>query len=323
MRIETVFTQRFGVQHPIVLAPMDLVANGRLAKAVSEAGGLGIIGGGYGDPEWLERELDAARDARVGVGFIAWSLARSPRALDLALERRPAAIILSFGDPAPFAARIKRAGVPLMCQVQTVAMAKDAAEKGADVIIAQGAEAGGHGITRGTMALVPAVVDAVPDLPVVAAGGLADGRGLAAALMLGAAGVLMGTRFYASEESGGHPAAKARLCSASGDDTVRSSVFDISRELDWPRRFTGRAVRNAHLDRWYGREDELRQVAEEEAARYRSARDRGDFDVAGVFAGEVLDLVTDVPPARVIVERVVAEASRLLSSAAERVRAEP
>jgi nitronate monooxygenase len=323
MRIETVLTRRFGVQHPVVLAPMDLVANGRLAKAVSDAGGLGIIGGGYGDPEWLERELDAAHDARVGVGFIAWSLARNPRPLDLALERRPAAIILSFGDPAPFAARIKRAGVPLMCQVQTVAMAKDAAEKGADVVIAQGAEAGGHGITRGTMALVPAVVDAVPGIPVVAAGGVGDGRGLAAALMLGAAGVLMGTRFYASEESGGHPAAKARLCSSSGDDTVRSSVFDISRKLDWPGRFTGRAVRNAHLDRWYGREDELRQVVEEEAARYRSARERGDFDVAGVFAGEVLDLVTDVPPARAIVERTVAEAARLLSSAAERVRAEP
>jgi nitronate monooxygenase len=320
MSIATALTDRFGLRHPIVLAPMDLVSGGLLAKAVSDAGGLGLIGGGYGDAAWLRRELDAAGDARVGVGFITWSLARQPQLLDLALERRPAAIMLSFGDPAAFVDRVKAAGVPLLCQVQTAAMAKDAAAKGADVLVAQGAEAGGHGSSRGTMALVPAVVDAVPHLPVVAAGGIGDGRGLAAALMLGAAGVLMGTRFYASTEASGHPAAKARLCAASGDDTVRSIVFDISRNNVWPAPFNGRVIRNAHAERWLGREVQLLQNVREEATRYAAARERGDFDVAAVIAGEVLDLVHDTPPAHVIVERVAADAARLLASAASRLR---
>jgi nitronate monooxygenase len=292
---------------------MDLVSGGRLAAAVTAAGGLGLVGGGYGDAEWLRRELDAAGTARVGIGFITWSLAKQPALLDLALERRPAALMLSFGDPGPFAGRIKRAGATLLCQVQTVAMARDAVAKGADVIVAQGAEAGGHGVSRGTMALVPAVVDAVgPDVPVVAAGGIADGRGLAAALMLGASGVLMGTRFYASEEALGHPTAKARICRASGDDTVRSIVFDISRRNVWPAPFNGRVLRNAHLDRWLGREMVLLQHADEEAVRYAAARERGDFDVAAVIAGEAADLVHDAPTAAVIVERVVSEATRLL-----------
>lgn len=323
MRITTQLTEQLGLRHPIVLAPMDLVSGGRLAKAVSEAGGLGLVGGGYGDAGWLARELDAAGSARVGVGFITWSLAKQPQLLDLALERRPAALMLSFGDPAPFVERIKGAGVPLMCQVQTVAMAKDAAAKGADVLVAQGAEAGGHGISRGTMALVPAVVDAVPDLPIVAAGGIGDGRGLAAALMLGASGVLIGTRFYASEEADGHPAAKARLCATSGDDTVRSIVFDISRNNVWPAPFNGRVIRNAHAERWYGRETQLLQRVQEEGARYTAARERGDFDVAAVIAGEVLDLITDIPPAGSIVERIVAEAARLLSSAPSLMRDGP
>jgi nitronate monooxygenase len=133
----------------------------------------------------------------------------------------------------------------------------------------------------------------------------------------------MGTRFYASEEADGHPAAKARMCVTSGDETVRSIVFDISRHNVWPAPFNGRVIRNAHAERWLGRETQLLQRAHEEGARYAAARERGDFDVAAVIAGEVLDLVTDIPPARAIVERIVSEASRLLSSAASRLRDEP
>jgi nitronate monooxygenase len=208
-------------------------------------------------------------------------------------------------------------GGTLICQVQTVAMACDAVAKGADVLVVQGAEAGGHGVARGTMMLVPAVVDAVgPDLPIAAAGGIADGRGLAAALMLGASGVLMGKRFFASEEAIGHPAAKERILRAIGDDTVRSSVFDISRRLAWPAPFTGRALRNAHADYWLGREIDLLQQIEVEAARYAAAREAGDFDIAVVHAGEAVDLIKDMPPAAIIVERVVSEAARLLGAAA-------
>ncbi len=317
MALTTKLTELLGIRHPVLLAPMDLVSGGRLAAAVSTAGGLGLIGGGYGDAEWLKRELDSAGTARVGVGFITWSIARRPALLDMALERRPAAVMLSFGDPEPFVDRIKRAGAALICQVQAVAMARDAAAKGADVLVAQGTEAGGHGLTRGTMALVPAVVDAVGgDLPVAAAGGIADGRGLAASLMLGASGVLMGTRFYASEEAIGHPAAKERIRRSSGDDTVRSIVFDISRRNVWPGPYTGRVLRNAHVDRWLGREVVLMQHVEEESLRYAAAREAGDYDIAAVIAGEAVDLIDDAPPAATIVERVVTEASRLLAAAA-------
>lgn len=320
MSLSTRLTSLLGIRHPILLAPMDGVADGRLAAAVSRAGGLGMIGGGYGDEAWLVRAFDAVGDARVGVGFITWSLARRPHLLDLVLERRPPAVMLSFGEIEPHARRIKDAGALLICQVQTVAQARDAAAGGADVLVAQGAEAGGHGGARGTMALVPAVADAAPDIPVAAAGGIADGRGLAAALMLGADGVLVGTRFYATQEAEGHAAAKARMVAASGDATIRSILFDIARRNVWPAPYTGRVLTNAFSDRWRGRESELMQHQEAEAARYAEARAVGDFDTAAVIAGEAVDLIADIPPAGAVVERMVREAGSLLTSASNRYR---
>ncbi len=305
------------IAHPILLAPMDLVADARLAAAVSTAGGLGLLGGGYGDAAWLERELDRLAEARVrfGVGFITWSLARQPQLLDLALERKPAAVMLSFGDPHDFIGRIRAAGARAICQVQTVAMAREAVAAGADMLVAQGTEAGGHGGARGLVTLVPEVVDAVgAAVPVVAAGGLADGRGLAAVMMLGASGVMLGTRFYATREAAGATAAKERILAAGGDDTARSVVFDISRRREWPGAFTGRCLRNGHLTRWLGREAELRRHADEEAARYAAARAAGDYDVAAVIAGEACGLIADLPSAADVVQRIVQEAAALLAA---------
>jgi len=199
---------------------MGGTAGGKLAAAVSEAGGLGLIGGGRSDAEWLGREFVAAGNQRIGCGFITWGLAQQPELLDRALTHAPVAIMLSFGDASPFIARIKSAGIPVICQIQSLAQARQVLQEGADIIVAQGSEAGGHGAVRATLPLVPAVVDAVAasrrDVPVVAAGGIADGRGLAAALMLGAAGVLMGTRFHVAEESLLPRAAKHRIVSGSG-----------------------------------------------------------------------------------------------------------
>ena len=313
MAISNRLTQTLGIEHPVLLAPMDLVSGGRLAGAVSQAGGLGILGGGYGDAEWIEREWALAGNARIGCGFITWSLEQRPGLLDAVLARRPAAIVLSFGDPRPFADAIHAAGTRLICQVQNVAQAREAADAGAAVIVAQGTEAGGHGQNEPLFTLLPQVVDACPDTPVAAAGGIADGRGLAAAMMLGAEGVLMGTRFYASQEAEGHPEAKRRIVASAGGQTVRSIVFDLSRRNRWPPPYTGRLLRNDHLERWLGHEDELEARAEEIGRDYAAARARGDFDVAGVIAGEACALIHDIPKAGEIVERVVAEAESLLA----------
>lgn len=318
MSVSTRLTQILHIKHPILLAPMDIVSGGRLAAAVTRAGGFGMIGGGYGDEAWLAREMDAAADARVGVGFITWSMAKRPRLLEMVLERRPPAVMLSFGDIRPHAQKIKGAGALLICQVQTLEQAKEAAANDADILVAQGAEAGGHGISRGTFAFVPAVVDAAPDIPVAAAGGVADGRGLAAALMLGADGVLLGTRFYASKEAAAFDTAKERIVRGTGDQTVRGILFDIARRNVWPAPYTGRLLRNQFSEKWRGREAELLQHQDQEAEKYSEAREKGDFDIAGVIAGEALDLIADIPPAAEIVDRVVNQATVLLTSASNR-----
>ena len=155
MPLRTRLTERLAIEHPILSAPMGLLAGGTLAAAITRAGGLGLIGGGYGDGEWLEREFFAAGNARVGCGFITWSLAKTPELLNKVLARSPAALMLSFGSPAPFAPAIKQAGVPLICQVQSMAHAREAVDVGADVIVAQGGEAGGHSGNRSTLTLVP------------------------------------------------------------------------------------------------------------------------------------------------------------------------
>jgi nitronate monooxygenase len=294
---------------------MDVVADARLTAGVSAAGGLGILGGGYGDEAWLARELGrlSESNARFGVGFITWSLAKQPKLLDIALDHKPIAMMLSFGDPTPFVDRTKRSGALVICQVQSLAMARDAVAAGADILVAQGTEAGGHGAVRGLVTLLPEVVDVVGSkVPVVAAGGIADGRGLAAALMLGASGVLMGTRFYATHEAAIPDAAKSRVQTATGDDTLRSIVFDITRNTVWPAPFTGRCLRNEHLDRWYGHETELLQRVDEESARYLAARRDGNFDIAAVITGESAGLVRDISSTRDVIERIVRDASALL-----------
>jgi nitronate monooxygenase len=228
--------------------------------------------------------------------------------------------MLSFGDVPPFAGAIKQAGATLICQVQTLGHAREAIDSGADILVAQGAEAGGHGVSRAALPLVPAVVDLAQkvlahDVLIVAAGGIADGRGLAAALMLGAEGVLLGTRLVASQEAAAPAEAKARIVRGGGDRTIRGRIFDIARENIWPGPFTGRVLCNRLSDEWAGREGELLQRQQDVAARYREARAKRDFDVAAVIAGEAVDLIHDVPPAGEIIERMAQQAAELLTAA--------
>lgn len=319
-RLKTRFTKFFDVDHPVMLAPMDKVAGGALAAAVTRAGGLGLIGGGYGDAGWVEQAFRDAGNERVGIGFITWSVQKNQDLLEQALDHNPAALMVSFGDAEEIVKNAKARDIPTIWQIQTVAQAEQAVGAGVDVLVAQGQEAGGHGMDRGLMALLPAVRDAAgPDQIILGAGGIADGRGLAAALMLGADGVMMGTRFWASAEADGTDAAKAGLVAATGDGTVRSKVFDIARGLDWPWHYTGRSVRNAFADKWVNDIHDMKARAGEAQEAY-DASDPDDLSVRALIAGEAVDLISRVESAADIVGRVVQDAVDLLEQAPHHLR---
>ena len=234
------FSEIFQLNTPIALAPMALASGGALAAACARAGALGLLGGGYGELAWLQTQHalalqllqdDTAALKRLGCGFITWKMDVDASALDWLLDQphTPAALMLSFGDPRPYASRIAKRGVPLICQIQRLEQLPLCLEAGAAVIVAQGAEAGGHGMqsvqARATFTLVPEMADALaahsPSTLLLAAGGIADGRGLAAARMLGADGVLMGTRLWASAESLAATGAVSAALQANGDETAR------------------------------------------------------------------------------------------------------
>lgn len=301
---------------------MAFAAGGKLASAVTNAGGLGLIGGAYGDADWIDTAFSAAGNTSVGCGFITWNLKdamiHSPDLLDRVLEKKPRALMLSFGDPIPYLEKINSAGVPVICQVQTLKDAEHAVKAGVSVIVAQGGEAGGHGQTRGTMAFVPEVADMIaksaPQTLLCAAGGIADGRGLAAALMLGADGVLIGSRLWASEEADVHPNMLAAAQNATGDDTIRSSVMDIARHLNWPDRYTARVLKNAFTKRWHNDIKGLLENAESEAAKWKAAWKAGEMTTANTFVGEATGMIQSVLPVDQILADMVQQAEKQLAA---------
>jgi nitronate monooxygenase len=315
MTLRTAFTDLFSVEHPIALAPMGGCAGGALTAAVSEGGGLGLLGGGRGHRDWLDRELAIITDRTAkpwGVGFLSW--AADVSAVEQALTRHPSAVMLSFGDPAPFIPLVRDAGARLILQVTSLDEARRAVDVGADVIVAQGAEAGGHGGSpgRSTFAFVPVVADLAAPTPVLAAGGIADGRGLAAALALGAAGALIGTRFQATPETLADSSVTKAIITGSGEDTERSTVLDIARGVPWPARYPGRALRHPFVERWRGREEQL--AADDGAMRaYRQGVDSGDLPREPIWASEAIDLITDLRPAAGLVGDLAAEAAATLA----------
>ncbi|KIC20131.1 NAD(P)H-dependent flavin oxidoreductase [Leisingera sp. ANG-Vp] len=318
--MKTRLTEALGITCPVIQAPMAFAAGGTLASAVSSAGGLGMIGGAYGDAGWIDQQFGAAAGVRVGCGLITWKLAEQPQLLDRVLAHEPAAVFLSFGNPAQFAYAIRDAGVPLICQVQTLRDARQALECGADIIVAQGADAGGHGEARGTFALVPEVADEIArqnsQALLCAAGGVTDGRGLAAALMLGADGAVIGTRFWASHEALVHPRILERALRATGDDTIRTKVVDVVRGFDWPGRYNGRVLHNPFIQKWHGSEDALKLEAGVEAEKWTAAQDVGDPDIATAFVGEGIGLISSAAPADDILASLVEDAQRCLAGAA-------
>ena len=323
--LNTRFAQRFHLTTPIALAPMALATGGALAAACAQAGALGLVGGGYGDLAWTQREYQLAQTllqdetaalTRLGCGFITWKLDENAQALDWVLAQAPRAVMLSFGDPRPYAQRIKASGAALICQIQRLDQVPLALEAGADVIVAQGGEAGGHGANalegRSTFTLVPEVADFLaahaPDALLLAAGGIADGRGLAAALMLGADGALVGSRLWATSESLAATGAKTQATQTSGDGTARSAVFDILRRKNWPAPYDFRAIRNDLHRQLETNVAALQANPDAARADYDAGVKAGDFSRAHATVGEAVGLISDVPPARDLIARMSEQA---------------
>ncbi len=315
MRLRTALMERLGVALPILGAPMAGVAHGALARAVTEGGGLGMVGVGSADPaELIAREAAAASAGGhlpFGIGLMAWALGDRPELLDETVAARPTLVSVSFGSPGPYVEVLHDAGILVASQVQDRAGAIAAAEAGVDIVVAQGTDAGGHTGTVGTLPLLQIVLDAV-DLPVVAAGGIATARGLAAVLAAGAAGAWVGTCLLACPEARTNPAARAKVLAAGETDTILTRVFDVAQGIGWPEGFAGRALRNRFTDAWYGRETELVGDAD---ARQRLAEARGadDFDTAYIYAGQAVGLVRRSLPAAQVVRDLGEAAASLLA----------
>jgi len=318
--LRTAICDLLKIDVPIVQAGMGSgFTSAELAAAVTNAGALGSLGTG-------NRPLDDVRRQLLRLGDLAhgpYAVNHMVTVLDEAafaatLDARPRVVVFALADAGDLVRRAHDAGALVMQQVCTVAQACEAAEGGADVIIAQGGESGGFGGTVSTMTLVPQVVAAVHPLPVIAAGGITDGRGLAAALMLGAAGVNIGTRFLASQEAPVSAAWKQTILSAASEDAVKVDFWnDISPLPGAPGYGTvPRALNTPFIERWLGRRDEARRDATELLAEFGAAAGAGRMHEYMPFAGQSAGAIREVKPAAEIVREIAAEAEELLLRAA-------
>lgn len=317
MGLRTAVCDVLGVEHPVGNAGMAGVAYADLCAAVADAGGIGTLAlGGATAAEAAEQvaAVKAITERPFSVNFISWTIEGDASPLEAALEAGVASVTLSFGDPAPFVDRVHAAGALLVNQVQTLEAARRAVEVGADVIIAQGNEAGGHtGITP-LLPLLSQVVDVAGEIPVIAAGGIGGGRGLAAVLMLGAQGALMGTRFIASDEATSRwPQLPQQVVAATADDSVWTTAIDIAQgsgRSRWPQGIGARTIRTPWVERWVGHEDELAgALAADPDADHADGR-----DPTPAYAGPAAGMVTQHEPAAQIVNSVIAEADSVIES---------
>ncbi len=290
-------------------------ARGRLARAITTAGGLGMFGVGSKDStDFIERESTSARGdgtpTKFGIGLMAWALEARPELLDAAIAQQPFVLSISFGDIHPYVEKAHRAGILVATQVSNRRAAIAAEKAGADLIVAQGNEAGGHAGSVGTLPLLQIVLDTV-HAPVAAAGGIASPAGLAAVLAAGADAGWIGTAFLLSGEADVTDEARRRIAAADETQTIKTSVFDRANHLGWPDEFPGRALRNPFAEQWHGREKEL--VANPtEMLRFRQAAEAKDYDVTSIYAGQSIGLLSDAAPAAEIVRSLGEGAERIL-----------
>jgi len=316
--IRTKICDLLDIEHPIALGGMGSATSPALVAAVSRAGGLGALGCHYLTPEQINERTGAIRqdtNKPFGLNFLTFDTREDSFAA--ALKLRPAVMQFAWARPDQdlkvYFERAHDVGCKVTYMAGAVPEAVRAAKAGADIIIAQGSEGGGHVGWMGSLPLIPMVVDAVAPIPVLAAGGFADGRGLVAALSLGAVGILLGTRFLATTESPLHPNFKQAIVDSDGHDTQLSEIPDIAAGLVWPGAMT-RSRRNRFIERWAGREWALRQDRAEAIIKLRGAREAGDIDEGPLSMGQDAGLIHDIPSAAEIVRRIAQEAEEILTS---------
>ena len=305
-----------GIEHPIVLGGMGTGTSPELVAAVSAAGGLGVLGATRQNPEELARDAAAIRAASTRpFGLNLLLFLERPGQYEALLAARPKVISTAWAaleqDLGSYVARAHAVGALAMHMISTVAEAKVAARAGADIIVAQGTEGGGHIGLMGTMPLVPMVVSAVAPIPVLAAGGVADGRGLAAALALGADGVLLGTRFLATDESPIAKGFKQAILDSDGHDTLVTDIPDVASGNTWPGAYV-RVRRNRFIEEWMGRDNELRRRRAEVSAQLREAAQAGDPDRGAVMIGQTAGLIDRIEPAADLVRQISRDTEAIL-----------
>lgn len=319
--IATSFTRSFGIDHPIIQAGMASDSGWLLASAVSNAGGLGTLGSIGRTPDNLRDEIRRCRDATnrpfsVNIATFDWA-PFAAQLLDVALDEQVPIVTLSFGEFVPALQRCRTAGVKVFVQTQTMAATREALGAGSDLIIVQGHEAGGHTGKRGTLSFAAQALNVANETPIAIAGGVGDGRGLAAALAMGASAVVMGTRFKATPEFGpmlNHDAVqKDAIVASDGDNTVQDPITDIALGMTWPPDIAGRVLSNRFTKEWLGRGPQLRQEVASVPEQFGwTTRNNQEPDTTLNWAGESAGLVDAISPASEIVTETVAEAEALL-----------
>lgn len=317
--LKTRFTDLLGLQYPIMSAPMSNHSGGRLAAAVCQAGGLGTFGGSnnFGS-EWFTEQIGFIRsqtDRSFGVGFITQLIEPDPSNFETALAEKAPVIIFSFADPRPWLPRARDAGATTICQVQTPRAAEIALDAGADALLAQGNEAGGH---TGEMNLLPLLVDLLeryPSVPILAAGGITSGRALAGVLTTGAEGASLGTAMLATPEAVEVPDAfKEQVLRTVGQDTAYTRLYDLLGDEPWPAGIAGRVYRNRMVQDWDSRDAEILARREELATDVAAARARHDPEMASVYMGQGVGQVNAIRPAGQVIADICSEAERILRS---------
>ena len=322
--LQTRFTELLGLDYPVMSAPMSNHSGGQLAAAVSRVGGLGTFGGtnDFG-PEWLRQQIAHVRSQTggpFGVGFITQLIEYNTANIEIALEERAPVFIFSFADPSPWVRRAKDAGAVAICQVQSLELAQQSVDAGADVLLAQGNEAGGH---TGETNLLPLLVDLVeryPHLPVLAAGGITTGRALAGVLAAGAEGASLGTAMLATQEAVEVPPAfKEQVLMSDGQDTAFTRLYDLLGTRPWPDGIAGRVYRNRLVREWDGRDAEILARREELASDVAEARARHDTELSAVYMGQGAGHINAIRPAGDVVQDICQGAEDILRNVPARV----